>query len=181
MRKSYILLIISVCFIAIPLRVFSLPISGVGENGGSFSGTLEYIPGRSDGNIIGSGSVSATDTAGGAVERLVINLTNTSRIKTLYLTAVSLSSPYIHAKQEIILDAGQSASITFFLLMDPSISGLTAESFLQEGNDFFVYFNDRSGSTQDSARVAAIPEPETILLLGFGLLAVGIVLRIKMR
>jgi hypothetical protein len=180
MRKSYILSIIIVCLIAIPLRVFALPISGGGEHGGSFSGTLQYISGRSDGDILGSGSVPATNTAGGAVERLVINLTNTSRIRTLYLTAVSLSSPYIQAKEEVILDIGQSASITFYMT-DRSVSGLTEESFLQRGSDFVVYFSDRSGSTQDSARVAAIPEPETILLLGFGLLAIGIVLRIRMR
>lgn len=177
MRKSYILLIISVCLIAIPLRVFCLPISGGGAHGGSFTGTLEYFSEYYDVNSIGSGAVSAADTAGAS---LVITLTNTSRVRSLYLTAVSLSSPYIQAKEEITLDIGQSASITFFL-MDRSMSGLTAESFLQEGNDLLVYFNDRSGSTQDSARIAAIPEPETILLLGFGLLAIGIVLRIRMR
>jgi len=41
---------------------------------------------------------------------------------------------------------------------------------------FVVLFSDRSGQLIDKAPVA-VPEPSTMLLLGFGLLAVGAGLR----
>ena len=176
MRKSNIFsLIVLVCLIVLPVSAFALPISG-GERGGSFSGSIEYVPGNSVGNSIGSAAIGAADVAVAAGASLVINLTNTSRREGLYLYVVSLTSPYLEAREEIFIDVGRTASISFSL-RDRNFSGLTAESFLGEGSEFIVYFSDADRNMADRARVAAVPEPETILLLGIGLLALGVGLR----
>jgi hypothetical protein len=169
MKKSNIIIfIVLVCMIALPVSVFALPISGTGEYGGSFSGSIEYTP--------GSSFASTIDAARGS---LVVSLTNTSERRGLYLAAFSLASPYIEARSEVVLGEGQTATF-YFPVTDQNYSRLTAESFLSEGSEFVVYFRDASG-TWDRARVAAVPEPETILLLGFGLLALGFGLRKRMR
>lgn len=180
MRKSNIFsFIVLVCLIVLPVSAFALPISGVGERGGSFSGSIEYVPSNTAGNSIGSAAIDvavAADVADAAGASLVINLTNTSRREGLYLYVVSLTSPYLEAREEIFLDIGRTASISFSL-RDRSFSGLTAESFLGEGSEFIVYFSDADRNMADRARVAAVAEPETILLLGIGLLALGVGLR----
>jgi hypothetical protein len=182
MKKSNIFsFLVLVCLIALPFSAFALQISGVGERGGSFSGSIEYIPSSS--SSIGSANIGAADlavAADAAGASLVINLTNTSSRQGLYLTVVSLASPYLEAKEELFLEMGRTTTLSFSMT-DRGFSRLTAESFLSEGSDFIVYFSDRNGSTADIARVAAVPEPETLLLLGFGLLVIGIGLRKKMQ
>ncbi len=170
MKKSNIVsFIVLICLIVLPVSAYALPISGVGELGGSFSGSIEYFP--------GNGLASTIDAAQGS---LVVSLTNTSERRGLYLAAVSLASPYIpyiEARSEAFLDVGQTAWF-YFSVTDRGFARLTAESFLSEGSEFVVYFRDASGAW-DRARVASVPEPETILLLGIGLLALGVGLRKK--
>ena len=167
MKKFNILIfIVFVCLVVLPVSAFALPISGTGEYGGSFSGSIDYTP--------GSGFASTIDAAQGS---LVVSLTNTSERRGFYLAAFSLDSPYIQARSEAVLDVGQTARF-YFPVTDQSFSRLTSESFLSEGSEFVVYFRDASGAW-DRARVAAVPEPETILLLGIGLLAIGVGLRKK--
>jgi hypothetical protein len=187
MKKSNVVsFIVLVCLIALPIGAFALPISGIGDRGGSFSGSIEYVPGNSTGSAIGSASIGpadvavAADVADAAGAYLVINLTNTSRREGLYLSVVSLTSPYLEAKEEIFLDVGRTASISFSL-GDRSFSRLTAESFLGEGSEFIIYFSDADRNMADQARVAAVSEPSTMLLLGFGLLVIGVGLRKRMR
>jgi hypothetical protein len=169
MKKSNIVsFIVLVCLIALPVGAFALPISGIGERGGSFSGSIEYFP--------ENGLASTIDAA---VGRLLISLTNTSERRGLYLAAFSLASPYIpyiEARSEAFLDVGQSAWF-YFSVTDRGFSRLTAESFLGEGREFIVYFSDADRNMADLARVASVPEPEAILLLGIGLLALGVGLR----
>lgn len=156
-----------VCLAVFPFDVLALPISGAGEYGDSFIGSIEYTP--------GVGSVSAIDAARGS---LIVSLTNTSERREYMIAGLSLAGPYLNARSEVFLGTGQTARF-FFPVADPSFSRLTTESFLAEGSELFVYFRDTSGTTWDRVRVSTVPEPEAILLLGVGLLALGIVLRLR--
>ena len=170
MKKCNILTLMAlVCLAVFPFDVLALPISGAGEYGDSFIGSIEYTP--------GGGSVSAIDAAGGS---LIVSLTNTSERREYMIAGLSLAGPYLYARSEVTLGTGQTARF-FFSVADPSFSRLTAESFLAEGSEMIVHFylRDAGGQTWDSVRVSAVPEPEAILLLGVGLLALGIVLRLR--
>mgnify|MGYP002389485490 CR=1 FL=1 len=166
MKKCKILTLMAlVCLAAFPVNVLALPISGVGEYGNSFIGSIEYTP--------GGDSVSAIDAAGGS---LIVTLTNTSERREYMIAGLSLASPYLNARSEVFIGTGQTAMLNF-PVTDPSFSRLTTESFLTEGSELFVYFRDTSGTTWDRVRVSRVPEPEVILLLGVGLLALGVFLR----
>lgn len=181
MKKSNIIsLLVLACFVLMPAGTYALPISGSGFNGGSFSGSIEYVPGNSIVNYIGTDSISicAADVADNAGASLIINLTNTSSRQGLYLYFVSLSSPYLAAQEKIFLDVGQTGSISFSPT-DRGFSGLTAESFLNAGSEFVVYFSDVNGAIKDKALVTSVSEPFTVILLGFGLVVLGIAARRK--
>ena len=168
MKKCKILTLMAlVCLAAFPVNVLALPISGVGEYGNSFIGSIEYTP--------GGDSVSSIDAAGGS---LIVTLTNTSERREYMIAGLSLAGPYLYARSEVTLGTGQTARF-FFSVADPSFSRLTAESFLAEGSDVIVHFylRDAIGQTLDRVRVSAVPEPDAIVLLGIGLLVLGIGLR----
>ena len=155
------------CLAMLPSSILALPISGAGELGDSFVGSIEYYP--------GDGSASSIDAAWGS---LIVSLTNTSERRECVIAGLSLAGPYLYARSEVTLGRGQTARF-FFPVTDPSFSRLTAESFLAEGSDVVVHFylRDAGGQTWDSVRVSAVPEPEAIMLLGIGLLALGVGLR----
>jgi len=156
-----------VCLAVFPLSVLALPISGVGQYGDSFIGSIEYLP--------GGGSAITIDAAGGS---LIVSLTNTSERREVMIAGLSLAGPYLYARSEATLGVGQTARF-YFPVTVPDFSRLTAENFLAEGSEVIVHFylGDAGGQTWDRVRVSAVPEPETMVLLGIALLALGISLR----
>lgn len=168
-RFTILCFTVLVCLMVFPFSVLALPISGVGQYGDSFIGSLEYMP--------GGGSASTIDAARGS---LVVSLTNTSERREFMIAGLSLAGPYLNARSEVTLGVGQTARF-YFPVSDAGFSRLTPESFLDQGSEVIVHFylSDAGGQTWDRVRASAVPEPEAIVLLGIGLLALGICLRRK--
>lgn len=153
-----------------PCSVFALPISGAGQYGDSFIGSIDYFP--------ASGNAGMIDGAGGS---LSVTLTNTSARREFIIAGLSFAGPYLNARSEVTLGAGETARFFFPVTTDTGFSRLTTENFLAEGSEVIVHFHlrDAGGQTWDNVRVSALPEPESIVLLGIGLLALGFCLRRK--
>ena len=155
-KQTIIICAAAVCLALMPVAGYSLPVSGAGMNGGSFTGSIDIVYGNDN-------SLNA------AGPWLTISLTNTSAKDNLFISGYTLPG----GVTSVIGPVGTGDTWSgrqSLLIANRSIS---VESMI---SGFVVLFSDSSGQLIDKAPVA-VPEPSTMLLLGFGLLAVGAGLR----
>ena len=151
--------VVVVCLALMPVGAFALPVSGMGVNGGSFTGSID----------IGY----SYDSLSAATPWLLIRLTNTSSNDGLYMAGYALPGG---AMSEIgLVRAGETWSGRQPLLN--ADRAITVESYI---SGFVVLFSDARGTLLDKAPIA-VTEPSALILLGFGFLAVGFGMRKKMR
>lgn len=155
-KQTIIICAAAVCLVLMPVAAYSLPVSGAGINGGSFTGSIDIVY-RND-NSLNAGT-----------PWLIISLTNASAKDNLFISGYTLPG----GVTSVIGPVGTGDTWSgrqSLLIANRSIS---VESMI---SGFVVLFSDSSGQLIDKAPVA-VPEPSTMLLLGFGLLAVGAGLR----
>lgn len=143
-----------VCLAVLPVGADALPVSGTGINGGGFTGSIE----------IGY----SYDSLSTATPWLIISLTNSSANNTLFIAGYVLPGGAMSEIGPVRLGntwTGRQPLLT----ADRSVS---VESII---SGFVVYFSD-GGALQDKAPVA-VAEPSTMILLGFGFLALGLGMR----
>lgn len=163
MKKNHIFsFVVIFCLLMMPAGAYALPISGIGINGGSFTGSIDIA--------------YTSDSLGATTPWLILNLTNTSvtgsRDTGLYIAGYGLPNSTMTVID--LVHVGDT-----WTGRQPLVNadrGSTAESLI---SGFVVYFSDSSGSLRDKATVA-VAEPSTMMLFGLGLLAVGVGLRRKM-
>ena len=156
MKKQAIFIsVMVVCLALMPVVAYSLPVSGSGMNGGSFTGSID----------IGY----SYDSLSTATPWLIISLTNLSANDALFVAGYVLPGG---AMSEIgLVHTGDSWSGRQPLLN--ADRGISVESII---SGFVVLFSDADGRLIDKAPVA-VAEPSTMILLGFGFLAIGFGMR----
>ncbi|MCE5264394.1 MAG: PEP-CTERM sorting domain-containing protein [Deltaproteobacteria bacterium] len=156
MKKKNLMIFMSlVCLALMPVGADALPVSGTGMNGGGVTGSVD----------IGY----SFDRLSTATPWLIISLTNSSANDTLFIAGY-------------VLPGGAMSEIGLVRLGDTwtgrqplfnADRGISVESII---SGFVVLFSDAEGRLIDKAPVA-VAEPSTMILLGFGFLAIGLGMR----
>jgi hypothetical protein len=154
-KQAIIISVVVVCLALMPVVAYSLPVSGSGMSGGSFAGSID----------IGY----SYDRLSTATPWLLISLTNSSANDTLFIAGYALPGGSMS-------EIGLVRSGDTWTGRQPLFTadrGVSVESII---SGFVVLFSDAEGRLIDKAPVA-VAEPSTMILLGFGFLAIGLGMR----
>ncbi len=155
-KKKLMIFMALACLALMPIGADALPVSGTGINGGGFTGSIDigYI---SDGT---------------ATPWLIISLTNSSARDTLFIAGYALPGGSMSEIGPVRLGdtwSGRQPLLT-------ADRGVSAESII---SGFVVYFSNGEKLVDKAA--VAVAEPSTMILMGFGFLAIGLGLRKRIR
>ncbi len=142
------------CLALMPVGADALPVSGTGINGGGFTGSIE----------IGY----SYDSLSTATPWLLISLTNSSANDTLFISEYALPGGTMSEIGPVRLGdiwTGRQPLLT-------ADRGVSVESII---SGFVVYFSN--GERLVDKAPVAVAEPSTMILLGFGFLALGLGMR----
>jgi len=154
-KKKFMIFVALACLAVLPVGADALPVSGTGINGGGFTGSID----------IGY----SFDSLSTATPWLIISLTNSSANDTLFIAGYALPGGSMSEIGPIRLGVTWTDRQPL-LTADRSVS---VESII---SGFVVLFSDARGTLVDKAAVA-VAEPSTMILLGFGFLALGLGMR----
>jgi len=153
-KKKFMIFVALACLAVLPVGADALPVSGTGINGGGFTGSID----------IGY----SFDSFSTATPWLIISLTNSSANDTLFIAGYVLPGGSMTeigpvrwgdtwTGRQLLLTADRSVSVEGII------------------RGFVVYFTNGERLVDKAA--VAVSEPSTMILLGFGFLALGLGMR----
>ena len=153
-KKKFMIFVALACLAVLPVGADALPVSGTGINGGGFTGSID----------IGY----SFDSFSTATPWLIISLTNSSANDTLSIAGYALPSGSMSEIGPVRL----GDTWTGRQPLSTADRGVSVESII---SGFVVYFSNGERLVDKAA--VAVAEPSTMILLGFGFLAIGLGMR----